>query len=355
MIESEYPQACIHRARMAFSAFPAAAAATPNATVTRFGRGRIHQSFLVAGSDPAFLLQRLNTHVFADPEALTRNVDLVARTVQSPLRLERTERDQLLHWATPTDCWRLLRFVPKSCPLSLPVTPVEAERAAEAFGSFSDSVASIPPSHLASTIPDFHNTPLRYQRLQQSVAAATEARRSADGVAAALSFLAERSSVLGIVEDARVSGRIPTRVAHNDAKLDNLVVHCVTGAPLAVVDLDTVMTGSPLHDLGDLLRSAAVTANEDERDLAKVGVDWDLAEAIQDGFLRTAHLDSKERSLAASAGWLMSVEQAIRYLTDFLQEDRYYGVEYPNQNLVRAQNQIVLAGSFEGGHWAPRG
>jgi aminoglycoside phosphotransferase (APT) family kinase protein len=140
------------------------------------------------------------------------------------------------------------------------------------------------------------------------------------------------------------SGVVPVRIAHNDAKLANVLLDERSGEPLCVVDLDTVMPGSALYDFGDLVRSVTSPSLEDEEDLSQVGVRVPLFEALARGYLEAvgAVLTSVERDQLVFAGRLITLEQAVRFLTDHLEGDRYYRIARPGHNLIRARTQLRL-------------
>jgi aminoglycoside phosphotransferase (APT) family kinase protein len=144
------------------------------------------------------------------------------------------------------------------------------------------------------------------------------------------------------------SGAVPVRIAHNDAKLANVLLDERSGEPLCVVDLDTVMPGSALYDFGDLVRSVTSPSLEDEEDLSQVGVRVPLFEALARGYLEAvgAVLTSVERDQLVFAGRLITLEQAVRFLTDHLEGDRYYRIARPGHNLMRARTQLRLLESL---------
>ena len=314
-----------------------------------FGAGRIHETFAIPADRPAFLLQRINTHVFPDPIGLTANADLVSSVTSSPLQFERDEQSKLVV-IDDGGAWRLVRFIANSCVPSEPVSPQEAASIGHAFGAFAAEAAAIDPDTVLETIPHFHDTPRRYRALQDAASSALITPE----IRAMLHWVAERADRLGAIHNAIEAQSIPRRIAHNDAKADNILVDCDSGHPIGVIDLDTVMPGSPLYDLGDLLRTVPVGVGEDEPDASLVGVDWGLAESVRDGFLEGCSvLTDQEVQLAVAAGWVITMEQGIRYLTDYLSGDTYYGASYEGQNAERARNQFALVDCYEKRGWAP--
>ena len=352
------------QAREALRAFLQADASS--VALTPFGPGRIHETRAVytapgaaagvtTATEPAWLLQRINTHVFPDYRALMENIAVVTSVLDSPLRFLPAEGGTLYHEAPGGGVWRLMEYVSGSMPVPSPPTPAEAGEAAAAYGAFGNRLAKLDPSRVVPVIPGFHDTPARHRKLAGAMARASGDAVREPGVTELAAWIRRRSEGLGVVTSRLADGRIPQRVCHNDAKVDNVLLDRETGRARCVVDLDTVMPGSPLYDLGDLLRSAAASVGEDEPDPQRVGVRWECARAVLDGFLAGAGtaLTTTERRLAPASGWLLAMEQAIRYLSDHVAGDPYYGAAYRGQNLDRARNQAALAAAFESGGWDP--
>jgi hypothetical protein len=216
--------------------------------------------------------------------------------------------------------------------------------AARAFGSFS-RVMSEPPLCLREILPGFHDTRERLTALRTAAnrdlaGRAPASRTEIEAILRERTLAASIPSLLG-------SGELPMRVAHNDAKLANLLFDTASPAVPAVIDLDTVMPGSPLHDFGDLVRSMVTGAAEDAEDPRSVQVRHDYFAAIVRGFLAGTGtlLTARERSLLVTAARSIALEQAARFLTDHLDGDRYFPVTVEGQNLRRARTQLAL---FEG-------
>jgi Ser/Thr protein kinase RdoA (MazF antagonist) len=226
-------------------------------------------------------------------------------------------------------------------------TAPQAEQAGRAFGAFQHLLADLPVPPLHETIPDFHNTPLRFEALERAVQADpyNRAAMAKDEINVALS----RRWMAGLLLDLHEAGGIPKRVVHNDAKINNVLFDEDTDTALCVVDLDTVMPGLAPHDFGDMVRSMTSLSPEDERDLSKVEVQMPLFEAIARGYLEEAGtlLTPAERAHLVSAGKLITLEQGVRFLTDFLNGDVYYKTQRPGQNLDRCRTQLELVKSIE--------
>ena len=299
--------------------------------------GHIHRTWRVG----QVVVQRLGAHVFSDLDALMANRQVITRAL----------RQHLPEWADRTSLFTADGGVLATCgdghrwrahPHVAGVVPTGStslavlRSAGAAFGSFLQAMAQV-ETPLHHTIANFHDPSLRLAALKRA------AQQDATG------RLDECRSQLGVAHDLGTllvplwdPEHLPVRVVHNDAKLANLVFspddHSV---PAAVLDLDTTMDGTCLADVGELVRSSAAPAAEHR----SAPVELDRVVAVVSGYLSTAGalLDTNERALLSWAGALLSFENGVRFLTDHLQGDPYFGASYPGQNLDRARAQLALA------------
>ena len=322
---------------------------------TPLGSGHIHGTwrgrFDVGGSGRSVVFQRLNQGVFADPHALMRNLLAVTDALReshapgarrSVLQPVETRSGDILHRDAEGAYWRCFEFVEGSRSIDRVKEAGDAFAAAAAFGDFSKRLAT---AHLAlvELIPGFHDTRARLVHLEgAALRDARGRRRTVDPEWRQVEELAPLATSLG---DALAQGRIPIRIAHNDAKINNLLFDAVSGEVLCVIDLDTVMPGTPLFDFGDLVRTASCRAAEDESDPETVEMDPELHAAIHEGFLRGASgtLSESEVAMLPVAAVLITFETGVRFLGDYLDGDLYFRVEHAEQNLHRARCQLRLA------------
>jgi aminoglycoside phosphotransferase (APT) family kinase protein len=305
--------------------------------------------YLGGHATPSCFLQRLNPTVFPAPAHVMQNVERVTEHLEAHRRSGRALRETLtlVHtrageaWLEEKGAgWRMYRYVAGAHAIHFASKPAEVREAAAAFGEFARLLSDYHGPALHETISGFHDTGSRLTRLQDAVRR-DAARRSANArveVDAALG----RADLALVLPRFLASGEVPVRIAHNDAKLTNVLFDDATLAARCVVDLDTVMPGSLLFDFGDMVRSMTTATDEDERDVSKVGVKIPLFEAVCAGFIPEvrAILTPQERALLVHAGALITFEQAIRFLTDHLEGDPYYRVADPDQNLRRARTQL---------------
>jgi thiamine kinase-like enzyme len=214
-------------------------------------------------------------------------------------------------------------------------------------GYFLKQLQDYPVHSLNISIPDFHNTPKRYQDFLRALSHAdVELVRT---VQPEIEFLHERSDHFGLFWDALHEKRLPWRVTHNDTKLDNVLFDLDTHQAICLIDLDTIMPGSALFDFGDALRAMGNPAAEDEPDLTKIDFQIPVFEAYTQGYLAAAGdiLTEQEISWLALSPWLITIEIGMRFLTDYLQGNQYFRIHYPLQNLNRCRTQFKLASDME--------
>ncbi len=328
------------------------------------GRGHINDTYLIeitlAQRTEKYTLQRINTHVFRQPELMMANWEMVIGHLQ--LKLSQQNRSKLQQQSlrlVPTrdggsffrspegEYWRAYHFVDHCHTIETATTPEQAFEAGQAFGLFQRLVVDLSPAVLHETIPFFHHTPRRFADFLAAVERAQPERKSR--AAAAIAFALERQPMVGLVAEGLASGYLPLRVTHNDTKINNVLFDDATGKAICVIDLDTTMPGSPLYDFGDLVRTATCPAAEDETDLTLINLNIELFRAVAEGYLsQTADiLTPAEKERLIAAGNLITFTIALRFLTDYLDGDIYFKVSRPDHNLDRARAQFQLLKSME--------
>lgn len=312
------------------------------------------------GHEDRYILQRINDYVFKDPAQVMRNVEKVTRHITwKLLRRRRDAAGQTLNLfparggrnyiVLPEEggMWRCYNNIEGTHTYDVVENTRQAYQAGFAFGSFQDLICDMNPEDIRESIPDFHNTPKRYADLLKSVEADVKGR--AANCQEELALLKSWEHRFSRITDMMASGEIPTRITHNDTKINNVMLDEETDDAVCVIDLDTVMPGSVLYDFGDMVRTATCMAQEDEEDLSKVRMEMPFFESLAEGYLDAAHgfLTQKEVEFMPFAGWLITAEIGIRFLTDYLDGDLYFRTEKPEHNLIRARNQFKLAQSID--------
>ena len=320
-----------------------------------FGPGHINQTWLVVTNQPhLYIMQQVNTQIFTDPDGLMRNILLVTEHLRAKdpdprhvMRLVPTTDGKTHILAEGKRLWRVYEYITGGVCLSEAGSAEDLRQSAVAFGRFQRMLSDFPAETLTETIPRFHDTPDRYRKLRLAMAENRAGRLNAVG--AEIGFLLEREEKAGVLTRMIRSGELPLRVTHNDTKLNNVMLDEKTREPMCIMDLDTVMPGLVAYDFGDSIRFGACTGAEDEPDLNLVHFDLSLYRAYAEGFLSACGDRLTEREIASLplGALTMTLENAVRFLTDYLDGDTYYHTDYPEHNLVRTRTQIRMVSEME--------
>ena len=321
----------------------------------RYGNGHINETYLMLDSGARlYILQKINQRVFRNPKLLMQNVSSVCAHIKQSadshreyMTLVPDKSGSLWHVDDYGEYWRLYEFISDSMCMEWVEIPNDFRESALAFGRFQRRLADFNATSLHETIPRFHDTPNRYALLHKAIDA--DAFGRAKSVAAEIDFALEREEYGSKLKQLHAAGDIPTRVTHNDTKLNNILYDRNTRKALCVIDLDTVMPGLVVHDFGDSIRFGATTAVEDERDLSKVSFSLELYHAYMDGYLFACGdaLTPLERELLRDGAKMMTLECGIRFLTDYLSGDTYFRISRESQNLDRTRTQFKLIADME--------
>jgi Phosphotransferase enzyme family len=327
-----------------------------------YGSGHIHDTFCAefAGASAhaalgrRVILQRMNERIFRDLPGLMENIERVTKHLGGKVAGEPEPERRALRliptregatWLRDEEggAWRAYWKIERAKTVDAVSAPEQAFESGKAFGGFQQMLADLPAPRLHETIPDFHHTPKRFAALVRAIE--QDAAGRAKTAEAEIAFALAQEPMTRVLLDAG----LPERVTHNDTKINNVMLDELTGEGVCVIDLDTVMPGLALYDFGDMVRTATSLTAEDERDLSKVKMEFGLYEALLRGYLKAAggFLSKEERSLLAFSGRLITFEIGMRFLTDYLDGDRYFKVHREGQNLDRSRTQFALARSIE--------
>ena len=285
-------------------------------------------------------MQRINRTVFAHPERIARNLErLYAAHPRRRPEILRTRDGPLLHRDADGEFWRLYRFVSGSRHMDTATTPELAHEAGRAFGAFLHETRGFRTDDFEETVPGLLDLSAHLRGFDQTLAADVRGRAVLAGEACAE---VDHLSHLAAAEFPR------DRITHNDCKISNVLFHATTSRALCVVDLDTVMPGAAGLDFGDLVRSAAARTDENETDTSRIGIDPGRVEAIAAGYCAAADLTSAETETLVDGILYVTYMLAVRFLTDYLDGDRYFRTAYPGHNLDRARNQLALLRDMQG-------
>ena len=327
-------------------------------SITQIKRGYINRTYRVetlsdAGHVHKYTLQRINTNVFPDVNALMENFKLTTDHLHGKLLLPghgkkgsvqtlRPTKDGRAFLQDDSGSWRMVTYFDGVYSLDIPDSPQTFYQAGKAFGAFVREMADVELDDVKIVIPNFHNTLSRYRDLEKVIA--KDPKDRAKDVQKEIAFVRARARNYGIITEALESGSIPTRICHNDCNLNNILFDNETHLPVAIIDLDTVMPSSPLYDYGDSMRIGTNTAKDDEKDLSKVSCDLNLYAQYARGYLEAcgSMLTRRELELLPFASLVITSEDGIRFLMDHIDGDTYYNIYYPGQNLDRSRTQLRL-------------
>ena len=319
-----------------------------------YGCGHVNVTYLVVSqAKKRYILQKISTRAFHDVPALMENIEAVTSFLRErsddprgTLALVPTKEGACFLSCDDGSYWRMYDFIEDSVCLQAAETAEDFYQSAIGFGRFQELLKDFPAKTLHETIPNFHNTADRYRIFREKLAADPCGR--AAGVQAEIDFALERAEQASILVEQQAAGLLPTRVTHNDTKLNNVMLDAKTKKALCVIDLDTVMPGLSLYDFGDSIRFGASTAAEDEKDLGKVEMSLDLFRTYTRGYLEACPgLTEQERRMLPMGAKMMTLECGVRFLTDYLDGDKYFATRYDTHNLDRCRTQFKLVADME--------
>jgi len=333
--------------------------------IQAFGNGNINDTFLVTLDSPAqkhFILQRINTQVFRQPELVMQNMRVFTDHATKRLQNWKLDRDRCWkipsviltqdnreYWMTPEgEFWRAISFIDKAQSFD---TITDIDRASEvgcALGTFHNLISDLPPEKLADTLAGFHITP-RYLQQYDPVLAKSDKSKSAE-IDFCLQFIRNRRTWVSILEAAKADGKLPLRLMHGDPKINNILFDIRTGQAISMIDLDTLMPGLIHYDIGDCLRSSCNSLGEETQNWQEVRFETGLAQAILQGYILQAKyfLTENDYEYIYDAIRLLAFELGLRFFTDYLAGNVHFSkIKYEEHNLVRALVQFQLAQSIE--------
>ena len=323
-----------------------------------YGSGHINDTYCVVveqgGTHVRYIFQRINHAVFKHPADLMENIARVTAHLAAKIHGETDSFRRVLTLIPARDGrpfyrdesgnhWRVYVFIEKARTFDAVESTAQAFQAAQAFGMFQKLLTDLPAPRLHDTIPDFHHTPKRFAALEKAVSA--DAVNRAKLAQPEIEFALRRQAITGVL----LAANLPERVTHNDTKFNNVMLDDATGRGICVIDLDTVMPGLVLYDVGDMVRTTTSPVKEDERDLSKVTMQFPMFEALMRGYLSSAadFLTPAEKKFLPFSGRLITFEIGLRFLTDFLAGDTYFKVHRDGHNLDRCRTQFKLVESIE--------
>jgi Ser/Thr protein kinase RdoA (MazF antagonist) len=243
--------------------------------------------------------------------------------------------------------WRAFRLIEGARTYEAVESSEQVYQAARAFGNFQKLLADFPAKMLHETIPNFHHTRKRFDAFVQAVE--RDVMNRACTVEPEIAFVEQRAEETLVLVKLLEKGLLPERVTHNDTKFNNVMIDDETGKGICVIDLDTVMPGLALYDFGDAVRYAANKVAEDEPNSSEAGIDLGIYDRLANGFLDSTRefLTPTETEYLSFSAKLMTLECGMRFLTDYLEGDRYFRTRRERHNLDRCRTQLGLVADME--------
>lgn len=311
-----------------------------------FGSGLINSTYLLE-NDKKYILQKINTKVFTKPEIIASNIRKVSDFLRNkypsyqfitPIRTAEGAE----YYINGGEYWRLTPFVENSHTFDQLAKPEHAYEAAKAVGKFAKVTSELDVSSFGETIPSFHDLGLRYSQFLNALESGNTKRISEQGLV--IEQIKALSHICNTFEEIKTNPKIPLRIQHHDTKINNIIFNKDTHKSICLCDLDTVMPGYFISDLGDMMRTYLSAASEEEQDVDKVKVRTDYYKALIDGYLAemSTTLTEEEKKYIHYAGEFLIYMQALRFFTDYLNDDIYYATTYSEHNLNRTLNQLQL-------------
>jgi thiamine kinase-like enzyme len=320
-----------------------------------FGHGHINDTFLIrtlGAENPDYILQRKNHFVFRNVPGMLNNILLVTAHIRKKLvAAGEVEPDRkVMNYCTAANgksyvqdeagnFWTLFLFIRDSHGIEEVTHAEQAVSAGKAFGRFQEQLSDLDSTQLIETIPNFHNGMFRHRQFTEAIALDSAGR--CGEMQTEISQLQQRADEMLKLQNWLDEGKLPLRITHNDTKINN-ILYGEEGEILCIIDLDTVMPGSTLFDFGDAIRTLCNSAAEDEKELDKITFQQDYFESYTRGYLsesRSFLTPLEIENLVYSCRYMVW-EQAMRFLTDYLNGDTYYKISYPEHNLVRTLSQL---------------
>jgi len=314
---------------------------------TPYGSGLINNTWKVNVNDKQYILQRINSDVFKNPRDIAHNIRLIGNYLKNEypeypfIMPEKAADGNDLVFSEAYGYFRLFPFIKGSHTIDAVSTPDQAYEAARQFGRFTRLLNRMMLKDLKITLPDFHHIGIRYRRFQDAVKNGNRERVAE--TREVIRTMLENVRIIEEFERLKEEHVFKLRVAHHDTKISN-VLFDGNNKGTHVIDLDTVMPGYFISDVGDMLRTYLSPVNEEEADISKIYIRDDYLKAVKEGYFSEMDgvLTDKEKEYFVFAGKYMIYMQALRFLTDYLNNDAYYGSRYEGHNRVRACNQLAL-------------
>lgn len=332
------------------------------ASLKRIENGHINRTWIShwnnRGQEVSFIHQQVNHLVFRDVDRLMQNIALVTSHIRERIPTSGPDSEDCTLSLIPTSSgalylrdetggyWRTYDFIAGTDNFGICASANQAYEAARACARFQKYLLDLPPEKLTASIPHFQDVPRRMEALREAVRADTAGRLK--HCRAQVDFALSHSTTADRLNAAVKSGLVPLRSVHGDLKINNVLFSRTSHRGICLLDLDTCMPGTVIYDFGDFVRSTGVPAHEDEQNLAKVFLDEGIFDALVRGYMEVlgAYLTRGEIELLSFGPQLLALSLGVRFLTDYLNGDRYFSIRRPEHNLERCRTQFRIMESM---------
>lgn len=307
--------------------------------------GHINSTYVLKTTESTYILQKINTSIFSGVKDLMNNLEVVTNHLKnkdvSTIDIVFTKEKLSFYKDTNNDCWRSFEFIPETYTIEILENQFQAASMGKAFGEFHAALNDLNVEKVVEVLPNFHHVSNRIEDFKKIVQ--NDVKNRSVLAKDEIGFLLNQTEEINQHYQNSIVNGLPLRVIHQDTKLSNVLFYRNSNK-LTVIDLDTVMPGYLCFDFGDAIRSGMSTASEDEKDLSKVDVNLENFQSFVFGYASEtkSFISKNEIETLVLGGLLITYEQAIRFLGDYLNGDVYYSIKYESHNLVRAKNQIAL-------------
>jgi Ser/Thr protein kinase RdoA (MazF antagonist) len=251
--------------------------------VQPFGSGLINSTWKIISGDEQYIVQKINHAIFKQPQYIAANISLLAGYLSKThpdylfVAPVKTTNNQEMVIADADGYYRMFPFIQNSHTIDVVTNAQQAYEAAKQFGAFTKRLAGFDAADLKTTLPDFHNLNLRYQQFEQALQNGNRQRIQA--TIAEIKVLKTHKNIVDRFEKIKASTDFKLRVTHHDTKISNVLFDEKNNG-LCVIDLDTVMPGYFISDVGDMLRTYLSPASEEESDFTKIKIRGEYLDAI---------------------------------------------------------------------------
>ncbi|HEY5601646.1 MAG TPA: aminoglycoside phosphotransferase family protein [Gammaproteobacteria bacterium] len=351
--------------------------------VQPFGSGIINDTYVVTFTNPGpvvfssclpprsgkrAILQRINRQVFPQPVQVIHNLQLLLQHAAQQEPDDQADQYFLLPQLYAThagdnyyrdaegDIWRAMTFIEGTESFDTVESLRQATEAGTVLGTFHQRVHNLPIAQLYDTLPGFHITPNYLRHYARVIADPVTAARAGNNRDSGTDNEAWRycEEVIAANRDlacvlVNATPPLTTRVMHGDPKLNNMLFDTRSGRAVSIIDLDTVKPGLIHYDIADCLRSCCNRGGEMPGSTANIEFDTGVCRAILEAYVSAAasFLETQDFDYLFPAIQLLPFELGLRFYTDYLQGDRYFKVNSPNDNLNRAVTQLELLQSIQ--------